>query len=58
MINWLSQIASVTWFGMCTIPRRKGSALATTAALIAASNIQSETIRIKRPPCTASQKLL
>src|SRR5437867_7606439 len=28
MINWLSQIASVTWFGLCTIPRRKGSALA------------------------------
>jgi hypothetical protein len=40
------------------MPTRKGSALATTAALIAASNIQSETIRIKRPPCTASQKLL
>jgi putative ABC transport system permease protein len=28
MINWLSQIASVTWFGLCTIPRRKGSAIA------------------------------
>ncbi|HKS38836.1 MAG TPA: ABC transporter permease [Verrucomicrobiae bacterium] len=28
MINWLSQIVSVTWFGLCTIPRRKGSALA------------------------------
>lgn len=27
MINWLSQIASVTWFGLCTIPRRKGSAI-------------------------------
>lgn len=28
MMNWLSQIVSVTWFGLCTIPRRKGSALA------------------------------
>jgi putative ABC transport system permease protein len=28
MINWLSQIASITWFGLCTIPRRKGSAIA------------------------------
>ena len=28
MINWLSQIGSVTWFGLCTIPRRKGSAIA------------------------------
>jgi putative ABC transport system permease protein len=28
MLNWLSQIASVTWFGLCTIPRRKGSAIA------------------------------
>ena len=27
MINWLSQIASVTWFGLCTIPRRRGSAI-------------------------------
>ena len=26
-MNWLSQIAAVTWFGLCTIPRRKGSAL-------------------------------
>jgi putative ABC transport system permease protein len=31
MINWLSQIASVTWFGLCTIPRRKGAAI--TAAI-------------------------
>jgi putative ABC transport system permease protein len=28
MINWLSQIISVSWFGLCTIPQRKGSALA------------------------------
>jgi putative ABC transport system permease protein len=28
MINWLSQMASVTWFGLCTIPRRKGAAIA------------------------------
>lgn len=28
MINWLSQIVSVTWFGICTIPQRKGSAIA------------------------------
>src|SRR2546428_3258730 len=28
MINWLSQIAAVTWFGLSTIPRRKGSAIA------------------------------
>jgi putative ABC transport system permease protein len=27
-MNWLSQIASVTWFGLCTIPQRKGSAIA------------------------------
>jgi putative ABC transport system permease protein len=30
MMNWLSQIVSVTWFGLCTIPRRKGSAIAAT----------------------------
>jgi putative ABC transport system permease protein len=28
MINWLSQIASVTWFGLRTIPQRKGASLA------------------------------
>jgi putative ABC transport system permease protein len=28
MINWFSQIVSVTWFGLCTIPQRKGSAIA------------------------------
>ena len=28
MLNWLSQIVSVTWFGLCTLPRRKGSAIA------------------------------
>src|SRR5262245_44458529 len=27
MINWFSQVAAVTWFGLCTIPRRKGSAI-------------------------------
>jgi len=27
MMNWLSQIVSVTWFGLCTIPRRRGSAI-------------------------------
>src|SRR5690349_9481577 len=27
-MNWLAQIISVTWFGLCTIPRRKGSAIA------------------------------
>src|SRR5258708_38076919 len=33
MINWLSQIVSVTWFGLCTIPRRKGSALAAASGI-------------------------
>src|SRR5438093_7775234 len=33
MINWLSQIASVTWFGLRTIPRRKGSALAAASGI-------------------------
>ena len=28
MINSLEQIAAVTWFGLRTIPRRKGSAIA------------------------------
>src|SRR5262245_32423565 len=28
MMNWLSQIASVTLFGLRTIPQRKGSAIA------------------------------
>lgn len=28
MSNWLSQIISVTWFGISTIPQRKGAALA------------------------------
>ena len=27
MINWLSQIVSVTWFGLCTISRRRGSTI-------------------------------
>src|SRR5687767_13431147 len=27
MMNWLSQIISVTWFGLCTIPKRRGSAI-------------------------------
>ena len=31
MINWLSQIVSVSWFGISTIPQRKGAAL--TAAI-------------------------
>src|SRR6185436_13318097 len=29
MMNWLTQIISVTWFGLRTIPQRKGSAAAT-----------------------------
>ena len=33
MTNSLSQIASVTWFGLCTIPRRKGSAIAAAAGI-------------------------
>jgi putative ABC transport system permease protein len=28
MINWFSQIVSVTWFGLCTIPQRQGPAAA------------------------------
>src|ERR1043165_9722861 len=28
MINWFSQIASVTWFGLRTIPQRKGASIA------------------------------
>src|SRR5689334_15763691 len=28
MLNWFSQILSVTWFGLSTIPQRKGSAIA------------------------------
>jgi hypothetical protein len=39
------------------MPTRKGSAWATTAALIVASNIQSEKIRIKLLPALASGKL-
>lgn len=27
MLNWLSQIISVTWFGLCTISQRRGSAI-------------------------------
>jgi putative ABC transport system permease protein len=27
MINWLSQIASVTWLGLRTIPQRKGASV-------------------------------
>ncbi len=33
MINWLSQIAAVSWFGICTIPRRKGSAIAAAGGI-------------------------
>jgi putative ABC transport system permease protein len=33
MINWLSQIVAVSWFGICTIPRRKGSALAAACGI-------------------------
>jgi putative ABC transport system permease protein len=33
MINWFSQIGSVTWFGLCTIPRRKGSAIAAVVGI-------------------------
>jgi putative ABC transport system permease protein len=29
MLNWLSQITSVSWFGLRTIPQRKGSAATT-----------------------------
>lgn len=33
MLNWLSQIIAVTWFGICTIPRRKGSAAVATIGI-------------------------
>lgn len=33
MINWLSQIFAVSWFGICTIPRRKGSAVAAACGI-------------------------
>jgi putative ABC transport system permease protein len=33
MINWLSQILAVSWFGIRTIPRRKGSAIVATCGI-------------------------
>jgi putative ABC transport system permease protein len=33
MMNWLSQIVTVSWFGIHTIPRRKGSALTATIGI-------------------------
>ena len=33
MINWLSQIISVTWFGLRTIPQRKGSSIAAAVGI-------------------------
>jgi putative ABC transport system permease protein len=33
MINWLSQVLAVTWFGLSTIPRRKGSAIAAAVGI-------------------------
>ena len=33
MINWLAQIVTVSWFGLCTIPRRKGSAIAAACGI-------------------------
>jgi putative ABC transport system permease protein len=32
-MNWLAQIASVTWFNLRTIPQRKGSAIAAAAGI-------------------------
>ena len=33
MINWLSQIRSLTYFSLCTIPERKGSAIAAAVGI-------------------------
>lgn len=33
MLNWFSQIASVTWFGLRTIPQRKGASLAAACGI-------------------------
>jgi putative ABC transport system permease protein len=33
MLNWLSQIASVTWFGLRTIPQRKGASIAAACGI-------------------------
>lgn len=33
MINWLSQVLSVTWYGLRTIPERKGAAAATAVGI-------------------------
>ena len=33
MLNWLSQIASVTWFGIRTIPQRKGASVAAACGI-------------------------
>ena len=33
MINWLSQIFSVTFFNLLTIPERKGAAITTTIGI-------------------------
>jgi len=32
-LNWLSQIASVTWFGLRTIPQRKGASIAAACGI-------------------------
>ncbi|HMJ90646.1 MAG TPA: ABC transporter permease [Candidatus Acidoferrum sp.] len=33
MVNWFSQIASVTWFGLRTIPQRKGASAAAAVGI-------------------------
>jgi putative ABC transport system permease protein len=33
MLNWFSQIASVTWFGIRTIPQRKGASIAAACGI-------------------------
>ncbi|MFO1513406.1 MAG: hypothetical protein U1F83_10915 [Verrucomicrobiota bacterium] len=33
MFNWLSQIVAVSWFGIRTIPQRKGSTIAATCGI-------------------------
>lgn len=33
VLNWFSQVASVTWFGLSTLPARRGAAMAATVGI-------------------------
>ena len=54
MINWLSQIASVSFFNICTVPQRKGAAIAAAVTVALREPVRIHHIHIHQDETQAA----